>query len=151
MEPTTLGIICGAAGTIAGTLGTVLVARTRRGEREDSALARVLERRDEDCRKLGERLDVARTGEQLAVAQAATFAAQVEALTQRFDDVERRLEESEAKNDACEQRSAKLTTRVHALEMKLRAEGFTPPNDTPAVPALVKTPGAYARHTGGGR
>jgi len=129
IDPTIVGVLAGAVGTVAGVLGKTFAARTARGEREDSALARVLERRDEDCRRLGDRLDQSRTESDLRGAQVGDLGARVEMLEARDAEREARVLKLDERNDDCERRNAALARRVFLLERNR----VTPANDTPAV------------------
>lgn len=139
IDVTTMGVLAGSVGTVAGVIGGVLTARTKRGEREDSALARVLERRDEDCRKLTNDLSLARTEADLRGAQVGDLGARVEMLMEQVAEVRTLAAALDAKNDDCERRNAELARRVYRLEKR-----STPP-DMPAVPTMHEEVGGHER------
>ncbi len=118
----------GALVAAIGAIGADARARNGRNEKLDGILANLLRNEQEAHSATRQELSQARTGESLALAQAATFGAQAEQLTQRMDDLEQRLGESEARNEDCERRNAELTKRVFRIERRT-----TPPNDTPAI------------------
>jgi septal ring factor EnvC (AmiA/AmiB activator) len=119
-------------GLVVGAIGKAYAQRQDRGSKEDSALARVLERRDEDCRRLQDRLSAATTESDMRGAQVADLAVRVEHAMQQIatmqaERAEEREETSRSMAD-CEKRNADLAARVFRLERK-----STPPGDTPAV------------------
>jgi chromosome segregation ATPase len=109
------------AGIVLGSLGKAYASRQDRGQKEDTALARVLERRDEDCRRLQDRLSAVTTESDMRGAQVADLAVRVEHALEQIATMQRGM-------DDCEARNAALADRVWRLERK-----STPPGDTPAV------------------
>lgn len=122
-------------GLVLGALGKAYTSRQDRGSKEDSALARVLERRDEDCRRLQDRLSAASTEVDMRGAQVGDLGARVdmlmEQMTEMRADRERERELYERGMSECEARNAELTQRVFQLEQRVKR--ITPPGDTPAV------------------
>jgi chromosome segregation ATPase len=130
IDAASVGMIAGAV----GALGGWLTARTKRGEREDSAIARVLERRDEDCRRLTDRLATAQSEAQLHAGQIGDLAARAEAAIARCEEYADRVEKLEAENDECRSENRDLKARVSKLERERNPANVTPAYDTPAVP-----------------
>jgi len=118
----------GVIGIALGALGKAYTSRQDRGSKEDSALARVLERRDEDCRRLQDRLSAATSESDMRGAQVADLAVRAETAIERVNEMSAEMAHVRAANEDCEKRYATLTARVFRLERKT-----TPPGDTPAV------------------
>jgi chromosome segregation ATPase len=127
--------LMGLGGIALGALGKAYASRQDRGSKEDSALARVLERRDEDCRRLQDRLSAAATEVDLRGAQVGDLSARVELIMEQMSEMrserDREREMYERGMDECEARNAELTQRVFQLEQRVKR--ITPPGDTPAV------------------
>lgn len=113
--------LIGLGGLVIGAVGKAYTSRQDRGTKEDSVLARVLERRDEDCRRLESRLSAAVSESDMRGAQVADLAVRVEHAMEQIATMQRGMED-------CESRNAELAARVYRLERK-----STPPGDTPAV------------------
>lgn len=128
VDAVTVNALIGVVGIALGVLGKAYASRQDRGTKEDSALARVLERRDEDYRKLAEKLSQATTEADMRGAQVADLAVRAEHAIQQVDELRAEMASVRSLNDDCERRYAKLTERVFRLERKT-----TPPGDTPAV------------------
>jgi DNA repair exonuclease SbcCD ATPase subunit len=118
----------GIVGITLGALGKAYTSRQDRSSKEDSALARVLERRDEDCRRLQDRLSAATTESDLRGAQVADLAVRVEHALEQVQEMRDEMADMRSRNEDCEKRNATLTARVFRLERHT-----TPPGDTPAV------------------
>jgi chromosome segregation ATPase len=148
-----VGAFIGVGG-IGGVLGYVLrLYATKRAhdskdhaidasvvQRRDDTLARVLERRDEDCRRLsednrrlGERYDQARTALELQAGQVGDLAARAEAAIARCEEYAERVEKLETENDECRSENRDLKARVTKLEKERNPANVTPAYDTPAV------------------
>lgn len=128
VDGVTITALTGAIGIVVGALGKAYTSRQDRGSKEDSALARVLERRDEDCRRLQDRLSVANTEADMRGAQVADLAVRAEHAIQQVEELRSEMVSVRSLNDDCERRYARLTERVFRLERRT-----TPPGDTPAV------------------
>lgn len=118
----------GAVIAAVGALGAYARARNARHEKLDGILANLLANEQAAHARTRDDLSQSRTGESLAVAQAATYGAQVEALLEWRTEMDRRIAESETQNADCEKRYESLAKRVGRVERRV-----TPAYDTPAV------------------